>query len=210
MSSRTAARGARGAGRAPAMGRPKPLDADAVVAAAARLADAEGLDALTLSRVAAELGVRPPSLYNHVDSLAGLLRGLSLAAVGELGAAITAAAVGLSREYALRSVAVAFRSYAKEHPGRYAATVRAPARGDTEAEAAAAGAVGPMVAVIGGWGIEGEDAVHLVRVVRSALHGFVSIELGGGFGLPLDLDRSFDLLADSLVVAIESQAEKAS
>jgi AcrR family transcriptional regulator len=181
------------------------LDQAAVVAAAGRIADAEGIEAASLSRVAAELSIRPPSLYNHVESHAALMRALGIEAVEELAAAITNAAVGRSREDALRAIAVAFRSYALEHPGRYAATVRAPGPDDTEALTAAAAAVNPMVAVVGGWGIEGDDAVHLVRVIRSSLHGFVSIELGGGFGLPLDLDRSFDLLIDSVVAGITAQ-----
>jgi AcrR family transcriptional regulator len=190
--------------------RSSPLDTEAVVKAAARIADADGLEAATLSRIAAELEVRPPSLYNHVSGHAALMRALAIDSVRELAATITHAAVGRSREDALRSVAVAYRAYALAHPGRYAATVRAPQPDDAEAFAAANAAVAPVVAVIGGWGIEGDDAVHLVRVVRSALHGFVTIELGGGFGLPLDLDHSFDLVVDSLVAAIDAQAEKAS
>jgi AcrR family transcriptional regulator len=186
------------------------LDEAAVVAAAARIADADGLDAATLARVAAELGIRSPSLYNHVESRGALLRAVAIDSVRELAAAITNAAVGRSCEDALRAVAVAYRAYALEHPGRYAATVRAPEPGDTEAEAAAAAAVSPLVAILAGWGIEGDDAVHLVRVIRSALHGFVSIEMDGGFNLSLDLDYSFDLLVDSLVAAIAVQAEKAS
>ena len=186
------------------------LDESAVVAAAARIADADGLEAATLARIAAELGVRPPSLYNHVESHAALMRAVAVGAVEELAAAITGAAVGRAREDAIRAVAVAYRAYALEHPGRYAATVRAPEPGDAEAESAAAAAVTPLVAIVAGWGIEGDDAVHLVRVIRSGLHGFVSIETGGGFGLPLDLDHSFDLLVDSLVAAIAAQAVKAS
>jgi AcrR family transcriptional regulator len=186
------------------------LDESAVVAAAARIADADGLEAATLARIAAELGVRPPSLYNHVESHAALMRAVAVGAVEELAAAITGAAVGRAREDAIRAVAVAYRAYALEHPGRYAATVRAPEPGDAEAESAAAAAVTPLVAIVAGWGIEGDEAIHLVRVIRSALHGFVSIETGGGFGLPLDLDHSFDLLVDSLVAAIAAQAKNAS
>ena len=152
----------------------------------------------------------PSGLYNHVSNHAALMRLLAIESVQELAAAITEAAVGRSREEALRAVAVAYRAYALEHPGRYAATVRAPEPDDTTAQEAALAAVSPMVAILAGWGIEGPDAVHLVRVARSALHGFVSIEMGGGFGLELDLDHSFDLLVDSLVAAIEAQAEKAS
>jgi AcrR family transcriptional regulator len=181
-----------------------------VVAAAAEIADSEGLEAVTLSRVAKAIGVRPPSLYNHIDGRDGLMRLLAIESVSELAVAITGAAVGRSREDALRAVAVAYRAYALDHPGRYAATVRAPAADDAMAQDAALSAVTPMVAILAGWGIEGPDAVHLVRVIRSAMHGFVSIEMGGGFGLPLDLDHSFDLLVDSLVAAIDAQAEKPS
>jgi AcrR family transcriptional regulator len=190
--------------------RTKRLDEAAVVAAAARLADAEGLEAATLSRIANELGVRPPSLYNHVESHAALLRALALESVAEFGDAIRDAAVGKAREDGLRAVAVAFRAYATEHPGRYAATVRAPAADDEEAQDGARRALTPIIAVVAGWGIEGDEAIHLVRVIRSALHGFVSLELGGGFGIPLQVDESFDLLVDSLVAAIEAQAVKAS
>jgi AcrR family transcriptional regulator len=189
---------------------PKGLDAAAVVAAAGQIADAEGLEAVTLARVAAELGVRSPSLYNHVAGHAALLRAVAIESVEELAAAITGAAVGRSRADAIRAVADAYRAYALEHPGRYAATVRAPEQGDAEAETAAAAAVSPLVAVLAGWGIEGDDAVHLVRVLRSGLHGFVSIEMAGGFGLKLDVDRSYELLLDGLVAAIDAQAEKAS
>ena len=170
------------------------------------LADAEGLEAATLSRIASELGVRPPSLYNHVESHAALMRALALESVEEFGDAIRDAAVGKAREDGIRAVAVAFRAYATEHPGRYAATVRAPTVDDKEAKDIARRTLAPIIAVLAGWGIEGDEAIHLVRVIRSALHGFVSLELGGGFGIPLQVDESFDLLVDSLVVAIEAVA----
>ena len=41
------------------------LDKAMVVQAAADLANAEGVDALSLGRLAERLGVRTPSLYNH-------------------------------------------------------------------------------------------------------------------------------------------------
>ncbi len=54
------------------------LDTDQVVSAAAALADEEGLDAVTLTRVANQLGVRQPALYRHVDSYDALVRLLGL------------------------------------------------------------------------------------------------------------------------------------
>ena len=165
------------------------LDAGAVVAAAAALADAAGLDAVTLARLADELGVRAPSLYAHVGGLDDLRRRLAARAMRELGDALQAAAAGRAGADALHAVAAAYRAYARAHPGSYAATQRAP---DLEpAQAAAARLVDTILAILRGYGLEGEEAVHAARAVRAALHGFVTLEAGEGFGLPLDLDESF-------------------
>jgi AcrR family transcriptional regulator len=170
------------------------LDADAVVAAAARIADADGLEAVSLARLAGELGVRPPSLYAHVAGLGDLRRRLAIRGTRELCDVLQSAAAGRSRGDALRAVARAYRAYALEHPGAYAALQRAPVADDADAQAAAAQVVGVVVAVLRGYGLEGDDAVHAVRAVRSALHGFVALEAEGGFGLPLDRAGSFDRL----------------
>jgi Tetracyclin repressor-like, C-terminal domain len=132
-----------------------------------------------------------------------MLRMLTLVSLGELMDAIRDAAVGRSSAEALRSVAHAYRAYAQEHPGRYASTIRAPTPDDPELVAAGRRAVEVIVAVLGAWGFTGDEVLHQVRVVRSALHGFVSIEAGGGFGLPLSLDESFELMVQTLVAGLE-------
>jgi AcrR family transcriptional regulator len=168
-----------------------------VVASAAGLADEVGLDRLTLAGVAQRLGVALPSLYKHVRGLDGLSRELALLGVCDLTAALTSAAVGRSGRDALHALASAYRAYAKAHPGRYAAAQRGPAPGDTAHETAATRTVEVILAVLAGYGLTGERAIHATRVLRSALHGFVSLELAGGFALPYALDRSFTDLVDS-------------
>jgi AcrR family transcriptional regulator len=180
------------------------LDADRVVEVAAGIADADGLEAVTLARVAETLGVRAPSLYNHVDGRDGLRRAIALRGVNELTAALREAAVGRSGSEALTAAARAYRAYALAHPGRYAATVVAPAAGDGEHQAAAGETVDVVLAVLRHWGLEGADAVHAARAFRSAVHGFVAIETGGGFGIPVDLDRSFERLVATLAAGLEA------
>jgi len=170
------------------------LDTDRVVDAAATIADADGLDAVTLARVAGGLGVRAPSLYNHVDGRAGLLRALALRGVRELTAALREAAIGRSGPDALAAAARAYRAYAVAHPGLYAAGVAAPAPDDAEHLAAAGETVDVVYAVLRGWQLEGDDAVHAARAFRSAIHGFVLLETTGGFGIPVDVDTSFERL----------------
>lgn len=178
------------------------LDTAAVVAAAAALSDAEGLGGLTLAGVAQLVGVRTPSLYNHVAGLDDLQRRLALQAIAELTEAARASAVGRSGEDALRAFAHAYRAFGLAHPGRYAAAARAPVPGDTQWEAAAAALLDVLTAVLRSYDLTGDDAVHAVRALRSALHGFVVLETGGGFGLPLDRDASFARLLDLVVAGL--------
>ena len=169
-----------------------------VVDVAAGIADAEGLEAVTLVRVASDLGVRAPSLYNHVDGRSDLLRAIAVLAVRELATALREAAVGRSGPEALTAAAHAYRAYARAHPGRYAATVAAPTAGDEEHRAAASEAVDVVLAVMRAWDLEGDDAIHAVRAFRSAVHGFVAIEAADGFGLAVDVDASFERLVATL------------
>jgi AcrR family transcriptional regulator len=180
------------------------LDADAVVAAAAAQADEDGLARLTLARLAAALGIRTPSLYAHVDGLGDLRARLAVRGAREMASALQAAAAGRAGANALRAVADAYRGYAHAHPGTYAASQ--VASDHEENEAAAAAAVGVFLAVLEGYGITGDAAVHAVRAVRSALHGFVALEREGGFGIPLSLDESFATLVDMIDAGLERRA----
>ena len=56
-----------------------------------------------------------------------------------------------------------------------------------------------------GYGFEGDDAIHAVRIVRAALHGFAALETGEGFGIPLDVDDTFARLVDVLDRGLESR-----
>jgi AcrR family transcriptional regulator len=174
------------------------LTPERVVAEAARVADEAGHDRLTLAAVADRLGVRLPSLYKHVPGLDGLRRALAVSAVGELGAALSEATVGRAGPEALRALATAYRGYARRHPGRYAATLRAPEPGDTEHAAASDVVLRVVFAVLRGYHLAGDDAVDATRALRSSLHGFVALEAAGGFGLPRDVERSFTRLVDLL------------
>jgi AcrR family transcriptional regulator len=182
------------------------LTAERVVRAGAELADEHGWSQLTLAGLAGRLGVRQPSLYKHIDSLDGLHRGISVLAKRELGEAIAHAAVGRSGRDALVAVCSAYRAWVHSHPGRYAATVRAPAADDLEDQQAAAGVVAVVVAVLAGFDLEGERAIDAARAVRSAVHGFVTLEASGGFGLARDLDISFAFLVETLSGGLEAVA----
>ncbi|MEH1167160.1 WHG domain-containing protein [Micromonospora sp. CPCC 205539] len=180
------------------------LNQQAVVREAARLADEVGYQQLTLAALAGRLGVALPSLYKHVRGADELAQKLSALATAELADELTTAAVGRAGVDALQAMASAYRDYAKRHPGRYPATQRAPDPADPEHVVAGERAVGAIYAVLRGYGLTGDDAVDATRALRSALHGFVALELGGGFGLPREVDRSYHQLVASLDTSFRS------
>jgi AcrR family transcriptional regulator len=178
------------------------LDKAAVVKAAAELVNTEGIEALTLNRLAGNLGIQTPSLYNHIDGLPGLMRELALLSTRSLGECLANAAIGKSGPPALMDVAQAYRAYIKANPGLYLTSLRAARNQqpfDQALEAAGERVVEIGLAVMTAFGLEGEDALHAVRCLRSMVHGFATLELAGGFGLPLDCDESFRRLINLLI-----------
>ena len=177
------------------------LNTRIVVEEAARIADEIGFSRFTLAMLAQRLGVALPSLYKHVRGMDALQQKVSALATAELAMELSAAAAGRARLDAVRAVADAYRGYARRHPGRYPATQRVPDADDPEHLAAGERAVGTIYAVLVGYGLSGDDAVDATRVLRSGLHGFVVLENEGGFGLPRDVDRTFDRLVSAMDVA---------
>jgi AcrR family transcriptional regulator len=172
------------------------LDRATVIAAAAAVADEQGYASLTMALVAQRLGVRTPSLYKHVESLAELRQGIAALAMTELGEALRDAVQGVAGRDALTAAARVIRSYATKHPGRYAATVGAAL--DAEFEAASARALESLSAVLRGYPIAPADQIHALRTLRSAVHGFATLAQSNGFQMEADVDESFEWMIDFL------------
>lgn len=173
------------------------------------LIDEQGRGALTLAAVASRTGVAAPSLYKHVRNLEALQQKVSARATAELAGTLSASVAGRSGQEALRGVAHAYRGYALAHPGRYAMTQRVPDARDPEHVAAGELAVQAVFAALRGYGLEGDEAIHATRAARSALHGFVSLEIDGGFGLPQDVACSFERLVSALHLALAGWSDGA-
>lgn len=178
------------------------LDETIVIDTAARLADAEGLDATTLTRIAQELGVRQPALYRHVDSYHALLRQLSLRGREMLAEAMAGAAIGVAGDDAVAAIGHAWRGVAREHPGMYAATDRYPCAGDPELEAAVDRIVEVIAMALSSFALDEDNRVHAARTLRSAFHGFSHIEMCDGHPLPHDVDDTFQHMIELLCAGI--------
>ncbi|GGE95365.1 TetR/AcrR family transcriptional regulator [Mycetocola zhadangensis] len=175
------------------------LDPASVTEAAAALADEIGISQLSMSVVAERLGVKAPSLYKHVDGLADLSHRIAVLAATELGDELRDAMQGRAGRDALAAAAQTVRDYVKQHPGRYAATfVARPADAEGTLTLALDRTLASFAAVLRGYGLEPSDEIHALRMLRSVLHGFGTLEASDGFQMAADVEASFAWVVEFL------------
>jgi AcrR family transcriptional regulator len=174
------------------------LNRERVVAKAIELADA-AVDpgAVTLTALANALDVRVPSLYNHIEGLDDLHAAMAEVAVRQVIEDLRRASLGKTGRQALLAMAIAYRHYARQHPGVYPLTVRAPNPGEERLAALAQELLQLLLLVLASMNIDGEDAYHAVRGLRAILHGFTALEVAEGFKMDLDRDESYRRLVET-------------
>lgn len=185
---------------------------DEIVRTGRSILDTEGIDALTMQRVAATVGVRAPSLYKRVRDRDALVRLIAQDVVADLGATLSGAAVSGDPRSDLRAIALAFRAWAHGHPGGFALLFgRLPDAWRIEPDEGSS-ALDAMFRTVGA--LAGPD--HVLEAARTAVawaSGFVAMELAGAFRLGGDVDAAYaygvERLADALAEPV-AQSQGAS
>ena len=175
---------------------------------AVELTDELGFDKVTVSAVARRLGVKDPSLYAHIANGRELKVRVALQALEEMADEAAAALAGRAGKEALVAFANTYRDYAKKHPGRYAA---AQFRLDPETAAASAGPRHSqmMRAILRGYDLSEPDQTDAVRFMGSTFHGYVSLELAGGFShTAREADASWAWALETLHLALRNHTTK--
>ncbi len=148
------------------------MSAEAIFAAALRLVDHEGIDALTMRRLAGELGVATMSLYGHVPNKDQLLLGVVDLATRE----IRLPEPGTPPLEALKVVTREFRRVALLHPNLVPLIVRQPPTGIEGLHT-----LEVALDALRRAGMQPAQAVEAYRVMASFAIGRVSLECGGFF-----------------------------
>ncbi|MCK8434938.1 TetR family transcriptional regulator [Streptomyces sp. D2-8] len=181
------------------------LTPERLVAAAVELADEVGVEGVTLSALARRFGVKDASLYTHVRNLKDLRTRMALLAGGEMIDRIAEAVEGREAgRDTLAAFAAAYRAYALEHPGRYAATqIRIDQELVTDSPAMRRTA-DVTYGMLRAYGLEEPDLTDAVRLLRSTFHGYCALESTGAFGAPRDVQASWDRAIDALHVLLRN------
>lgn len=174
------------------------LTAERLTQAAAELADEVGVENVTIAALARHFGVKDASLYFHLRNAHDLRVRLAVLALAELADRVAEALAGRAGKDALVAFANAYRDYARQHPGRYAAM---QIDLDPETAAASAGVRHAEMtrAILRGYHLSEPDQTDAVRMMHSTFHGFVSLERTGGFRhTPRPTDDSWARALDAL------------
>ncbi|WP_409462411.1 TetR/AcrR family transcriptional regulator [Amycolatopsis sp. GA6-003] len=173
---------------------------------------AGGAQAISINAIAKQLGVSGPALYRYFSSRDELLNVLVIDAYHDLREAMAKAlgADAPDAEARIRLLAAAYRAWARAEPHRYELLFKAPFPGyDAHAKPLAEAARSLMGVVLGvlhgtaGKPYRTEEVLdarrantenhQLAVALWSRLHGFVSLEIGGGFtAMGLDADALFE------------------
>ncbi|ONI79832.1 TetR family transcriptional regulator [Actinosynnema sp. ALI-1.44] len=180
------------------------LTADRLVQAAAELADEIGFDKVTVSALARRFGVKDASLYSHVKNAQDLKERVAMLALGEMADLAADALAGRAGKDALVAFANTYRTYAKLHPGRYAAA-QLPLRPEA-AEASAARRHSEMNrAILRGYGLPEPAQTDAIRMLAGTFHGYVTLEMAGAFShTPRETSVSWSRTLDALDVTLRN------
>ncbi|GAA1992074.1 TetR/AcrR family transcriptional regulator [Catenulispora subtropica] len=181
------------------------LSAEVLTTTAADLADEIGFDRLTLGAVARRCGVKEPSLYSHVENAHALRVRVAGAALSDLADRIADAVAGRSGHDALSAFASAYRDYAAEHPGRFAAARMTTLPPESDAAAAARRHSDLTRALLRGYALGEPAETDAVRLIGAMVLGFVTLEAGGSYAHhPREAQASWAAAVDALDVALRN------
>lgn len=172
---------------------PSQTDRVRIVETARTLIERDGIDALSLARVATTLGIKAPSLYRHIESKNSLLQAVIEQTYQAMFQAYDDAlsASGDDPVEKLLNISRAQRRFAHENPNTYmlAYTTQNPelqTNPDLLLERAVA--IQAIMREVSG----DEKSLAALRGSLALVHGFVMLELNGQFRRGGDLSAAFD------------------
>ena len=154
------------------MGRTPQISREEVLAAALRLADEQGLDAVTMHAVARRLQVTPMALYRHVDDKNALLDGLVEVLLGECPLPPD----GLPWDERLTALAAGIREVARRHPASFPLLLTRPA-----VTPAARVVRDTVQSALREGGLPETEIARAERLISTAVLGFAASEAAGRF-----------------------------
>ena len=166
-----------------------------LITAARQLLETEGVEAITIRRVAAAVGIRGPSVYKHVPDKATIEDALTLAGLTELGDALH----GVPATFT--TVAGAYRRWALSHPHMHRLLNNRPLNRSQLPVGLEDRAAAPLVAACAG-------DQNMARAAWATIKGLVDLELADRFPPDTDIEAIYAAAARAYAAASLSPADR--
>jgi AcrR family transcriptional regulator len=179
------------------------LSRQRILRAAIKLIDRDGLDALSMRKLGATLGVEGMALYRHVGSKGRLLEGVTEVLLEELDVPPADSASWVD---AWHAIARSYRRLARSHPGAFPLLALSPLTTAARFERAQA-----PLSILRGAGFSETGAQRAFRTLLSYADGYLLRELADGDGelTPEEADAAFDFGIRAILTGLQAELRTA-
>ncbi len=186
------------------------LTREKVIEEAGKLANEKGLNAVTITTLAAHLGIKKPSLYNHIKDQEDIWYGIMLSGWRYVSEEVCSQIKEENPKLAIKELANRIYEMAMQKPGVFEAMLWCNSYANEEIISITKGLYEFFFAQTEKLGIEIEIANHLLRTFRSLVEGFALLVIHNSFGNPVSIDESFQISLEVFTSGIEKYSENQS
>lgn len=152
----------------------KGLTKESIVKEAIKLIEQSGKPDICLHEISRQLGIKTPSLYNHIKNTADLENSVFEYAINALINELKQAMQGKEKSDALRSFAYAYIDFAIRNKGLYLAIMSIPKSNNQEAKEIALPLLKLVIDTLSSFNLTNKNLIHYQRIIRAILHGFIA------------------------------------
>ena len=179
------------------------LSKEKIIEKAAELANEKGLSYLSVTTLADYLGIKKPSLYNHMKTIEDMHRDLMIYGWRIVSEEVVKGIDSSDEKKNLSEYGRKFYKFATDNPGIFEAMLWYNQYSDEALISATEGLYMFFFAQTDGIGINREIANHLLRTYRAFLEGFIMLQIHNSFGNPLSVEESFNISMNVLISGID-------
>jgi len=187
--------------------RTKGLTSEIIVAEAVKCIEENGQPVVSLHEIARRLGIKTPSLYNHIKNTKGLHYEICQYAIDKFVSNQLSATKDKMKDEAIKAFAEAYHSFAIANKGLYRLIMSIPSEDDDRAKDMAVPLLHTVVSILSDYNLTEETIAHWQRVFRAILHGFISEEELGYFYFynTIDLKKSRDIAVQCFLDGLHAE-----
>lgn len=172
------------------------LSREKVIEKAGELANEKGLNAVTITSLANYLGIKKPSLYNHIKDQDDIFQGLMIYGWEKISNEICTSITDSNPKLAINELSHRIYDYAIQNPGVFEAMLWYNSYKNEQLNIATRGLYKFFFEQTDKLGVEKEVANHLLRTYRSLIEGFILLVIHDSFGNPVSIEESFQISID--------------